>query len=169
MKRWQDGSPRIECTHLLLGLGAPKCRSSPLVLASAKIACARIAPVFRASRTDAAVSTTPEVHFRPTRERRCNSLPPAADQTGAADIGPEHLLCGLFLADARLRSKLEEGGLTPGQNLPSCWPELLKDAQRPRPAWLRKAKRASRTAANPRQDSLRNRLRSSPPAMPAAR
>jgi 2-C-methyl-D-erythritol 2,4-cyclodiphosphate synthase len=124
----QDGSPRIECTHLLLGLA----RQMPELATRLGISEDRL----RENRsgvpgqpTDAAVSTTPEVPLSSDARTAMQLAAAAADQTGAADIGPEHLLCGLFLADARLRSKLEEGGLTQDK-LTELLPELLKDAQR---------------------------------------
>jgi 2-C-methyl-D-erythritol 2,4-cyclodiphosphate synthase len=123
----QDGSPRIECSHLLLGLARQMPElANRIGISEDQLRQSRGVP---GQPMDAAVAATTELPLSSDARTAMQLAAAAADQTGAADIGPEHLLCGLFLADARLRSKLEAGGLTQDK-LTELLPELLKDVQR---------------------------------------
>jgi 2-C-methyl-D-erythritol 2,4-cyclodiphosphate synthase len=123
----QDGSPRIECGHLLLGLARQMPElANRIGISEDQLRQSRGVP---GQPMDAAVAATTELPLSSDARTAMQLAAAAADQTGAADIAPEHLLCGLFLADARLRSKLEAGGLTQDK-LTELLPELLKDVQR---------------------------------------
>ncbi len=108
----QDGSAYIECRHLLLGL----LRQTPPLAAHIGIQEAQIR---RGSPQDASetgqegpASTAPELPLSSDARTAMHLAAAAADQIGASEIGPEHLLCGLFLADTELRADLEAAGLT---------------------------------------------------------
>ncbi len=108
----QDGSPYIECRHLLLGL----LRQMPTLAAHIAV---REDQIRRGRGQDvgdpdreASVATAPELPLSSDAKTAMHLAAAAADQVGASEIGAEHLLCGLFLADTELRADLETAGLT---------------------------------------------------------
>jgi len=134
----------------------------PLVLAISEIACARNRSGVPGQRRTLPSPPSGGFHFVPRRENgdatRCRCRP---DQTGGQTLDRTFAL-RLISCRCAPRSNSKRGAYA-GQTYRAAGLSFWKTLSAG-PAWPEKPSGASRTAANPRQDSLRNRRRSSPPA-----
>ena len=107
-----DHAANIECIHLLLGL----VRQTPGFAEKLGVSEERLREMHQphvvGGTVDALPNPAAELPISTEAKIAVQLAFAAADQTGASEPGAEHLLCGLFLADAKLRAQLEANGLT---------------------------------------------------------